>query len=345
MFPVRKILAAASLCLVLLVLISYWIVYRPNMSLSTGLIAKVTVEKGDDLKKIARNLYEAKLIDDTGRFIWACRILRVETDLPAGIFTIPYGLSNRELVKRMIFSSTNTGNVTIREGWTAARIASELNNKIGIDSAAFMKVVNDQEFVEKLGLEAPSLEGYLYPETYNLYLGMDSEEAVRKMVEQFRNVFNDKMKYRAFELGFSVNEIVTLASIIEGEIIYSSEAPIVSGVYHNRLKMGMRLQADPTIQYIILDSPRRVRYSDLKIDSPYNTYKYNGLPPGPIGNPGYRALMGALYPANVPYIFFVAKGDGYHNFNVTAEEHIEAKNRFDRYRRKIYNEMKAIQKQ
>lgn len=345
MFPIRKMLAAASLGLVILVLISYWAVYRPNMSSSTGMLTKVVVEKGDDLSKIANNLYEAKLIDDTGRFIWACRIMRVETDLPAGVFVIPFGLSNREIVKRMVFSNTNTGNVTIREGWTSTRIASELNKKIGIDSTAFMKVVNDQEFVKDLGLEAPSLEGYLYPETYNLYLGMEAEEAARKMVEQFRAVFNDKMKYRAFELGFSVNEIVTLASIIEGEIIYSSEAPIVSGVYHNRLKMGMRLQADPTIQYIILDSPRRVRYSDLKIDSPYNTYKYSGLPPGPIGNPGYRALIAALYPAKVPYIFFVAKGDGYHNFNVTAEEHFEAKNRFDNYRRKIYDEMKAIQKQ
>ena len=345
MFPIRKTLAALSLIIVIFVLFSYRIVYRPNLSLSTGLLGRVEVKKGDDLRTVARNLEEAKLIDDAERFIWACRLMRVETGIPAGIFTIPYGLSNRELVMRMMYSSTNTGNITIREGWTAAKIAKELHKKIGIDSVGFLKVVNDQEFVKEMGLEAPSLEGYLFPETYNLYLGMDPKEAAGKMVEQFRNTFDDKMKFRAFELGFSVNQIVTLASIVEGEIIYSSEAPIVSGVYHNRLKVGMRLQADPTVQYIIPDSPRRLRYSDLKIESPYNTYRNKGLPPGPIGNPGYRALMGALYPADVPYIYFVAKGDGYHNFNVTSEEHIADKNKFDRYRRKVRNQKKAKKQQ
>jgi len=314
----------------------YSLVNRPNsIPVNSGFLSKIWIEQGDNLRKISQKLYEAGLIDSQNRFIWACRLMMVETEIPAGIFTMPYGLSNRELVIRMIFNSANTGNVTIREGWTAARIASVLQKEIGVDSADFMRVVNDSSFVSQMGIEAPSLEGYLYPETYNFYLGMSSENVAQRMVLEFKKVFTDDYKNRAFEMGYTVNEIVTLASIIEGEIIFSSEAPLVSGVYHNRLKIGMRLQADPTIQYIIPDGPRRLRYSDLRIDSPYNTYRNKGLPPGPIGNPGKRAIKAALYPAESPYLYFVAKGDGYHHFNVTVEDHLSDKREFNKYRRMV----------
>ena len=318
----------------------YSVVYQPNDLPQARQFGKLEIEKGENLARIAAKLDSVGLVNDARRFVWACRIMRVERGIPAGIFTIPFGLSNRELIKRLLFQSANTADVTIREGWTAARIARELQREVGVDSVEFMNVVDDSIFAKDLGLEAPSLEGYLYPETYNLYLGMDPREVARKMVVQFRRLFGDELKNRAFELGFSVNQIITLASIIEGEIIFSSEAPIVSGVYHNRLKKGMRLQADPTIQYIIPDGPRRLRYSDLKINSPYNTYRRKGLPPGPVGNPGKRAILAALFPANVPYIYFVARGDGYHYFNVTAEEHLADKRKFDRYRRQVRQNMK-----
>ena len=130
-------------------------------------------------------------------------------------------------------------------------------------------------------------------------------------------------------------EVLTLASIIEGEAIYDRERPIISGVYHNRLNTGMRLQADPTIQYIIDESPRRLLNRDLKIDSPYNTYLYNGLPPGPINNPGLESIKAALYPESNDYFYFVARGDGYHTFSKTKEQHNKAKRDFQKVRRNL----------
>ena len=329
-----KILIALSLLALAFILPLYSIVYLPNGTPASRHFSKVEIAGGDNLQIIADRLYQAGLVDNANRFIWTCKLLRVERKFPAGIFTIPHGLSNYSLIKRMLLQGMNTANITVREGWTSRRIAKEVEKKLGVNSSAFMQAVNDSIFTRKLGIEAPSLEGYLFPETYNFYLGMDPYDIVKRMVSVFKKRFADSLKYRAFELGFSVNEIITLASIIEGEIIYSSEAPIVAAVYHNRLNRGMRLQADPTIQYIISGEPRRLYYKDLRIKSPYNTYLNSGLPPGPIGNPGMRAILAALYPQNAPYLYFVAKGNGYHYFNSTMEEHIAAKRKYKLYRRK-----------
>ena len=149
------------------------------------------------------------------------------------------------------------------------------------------------------------------------------------------------MRTRMAEINLSENEVLTLASIIEGEAIFDSERPRISGVYHNRLKKRMRLQADPTIQYIIEDSPRRLLNKDLKIESPYNTYLNYGLPPGPINNPGIESIKAALYPEDVDFLFFVARGDGYHTFTRTEKEHNEAKKEFQKIRRKNKKSKKA----
>ena len=148
------------------------------------------------------------------------------------------------------------------------------------------------------------------------------------MVKEYHNCVTDSLHARAQELGFNIKEMITLASIIEGEALYNSERPVISGVYHNRLKKGMKLQADPTIQYIINDGPRRLLNKDLKIESPYNTYLNKGLPPGPINNPGKESILAALYPMKNDYLFFVARGDGYHEFSKTEQEHNKAKRKF-----------------
>jgi UPF0755 protein len=153
------------------------------------------------------------------------------------------------------------------------------------------------------------------------------------MVEEYKNHFIDEFKDRMNKLNMSEKEVITLASIIEGEAIYNTERPVISGVYHNRLEKGMRLQADPTIQYIVDDGPRRLLNKDLKIKSPYNTYLNYGLPPGPINNPGFESIKAALYPANTEFLYFVAKGDGYHTFSRTQKEHNTAKRKFHKLRR------------
>jgi UPF0755 protein len=344
MFFSRRFIEYISVLLIIAILPLYFIFHRPN-AVTGERFVKVDIVEGDNLRQVTTKMVSADLVTQPRLFLLTCKILNIERKIPAGIFTFPSGISNYQILKLMLFQDLNVGRITIREGWSARRIAEELQTKLGIDSSAFISAVFDTNFVRKMGIEGVSLEGYLFPETYYFYLGMDPYNVAEKMVEQFREVFNDSFRSRAFEMGLSVNEIVTLASIIEGEVIYNSEAPIVSGVYHNRLKKSMLLQADPTIQYLIPDGPRRLRYSDLKIDSPYNTYLYEGLPPGPIGNPGKRAILAALYPQTNSYLYFVAKGDGYHSFNETAEEHQVDKSKFNLIRRQIAREMKAKRKQ
>ena len=154
-----------------------------------------------------------------------------------------------------------------------------------------------------------------------------------QIVKEFQQVFNDDLRERAEQIGLTVNEVLTMASIIEGEAIFDSERAIIAAVYFNRLQKRMLLQADPTIQYIIKDGPRRLSLSDLKIDSPYNTYLYRGLPPGPICNPGKASILAVLYPDDNNYLFFVARSDGYHTFSTTIEEHNQAKREFQKVRR------------
>jgi len=161
------------------------------------------------------------------------------------------------------------------------------------------------------------------------------------LIHEFRRNVTDSLERQISEKGWTLHQIITLASIIEGEAMVDSERAIVSAVYHNRLKSGILLQADPTIQYIIPDGPRRLLNKDLAIDSPYNTYRYIGLPPGPVNNPGIKSILAALNPAAVEYIFFVAKGDGTHIFSKTLNQHLNAKSKFDAYRTMINRKKKT----
>jgi UPF0755 protein len=214
-------------------------------------------------------------------------------------------------------------------------IARALEEKLGMDPEEFENACNNSLLLWKWGIAAESFEGYLFPETYRFSEDESPQEIVGRMVQEYKKNFNDDLRIRMKDIGMTEGEVITLASIIEGEAIYNRERSVIAGVYHNRLKKGMRLQADPTIQYIVEDGPRRLLKKDLKIDSPYNTYLHYGLPPGPINNPGLESIKAALYPADTEYLFFVARGDGYHNFSRTEEEHNKAKREFQKLRRKV----------
>jgi UPF0755 protein len=195
-----------------------------------------------------------------------------------------------------------------------------------------------------MGVQANSLEGYLYPDTYFFTYGVQAPEVLRTLVGHFWKVYNDSLKARTEELGWTVHQVVTLASIVEGEARVDSERALISAVYHNRLKRGMLLQASPTVQFLLPDGPRRLLKRDLEIDSPYNTYRYPGLPPGPINNPGRKSLLAALWPAPVRYLYFVANGDGTHTFSYTLAQHLRAKRKLDRIRREYYRNRRRQQK-
>ena len=218
------------------------------------------------------------------------------------------------------------------------QVARHLSEELNFNYSEVLKLLSDEELIQELQLKSNTLEGYLFPETYYFFEGVDKTSVIKRLVNEHKKFWDDANLSKADSLGFTPHEITTLASIIEGEAIYDSERPIISAVYHNRLKIGMKLQADPTVQYIIDDGPRRLLNKDLRIKSPYNTYMYQGLPPGPINSPGEQSLIAALSPRNNDYLYFVAKGDGYHTFSRNEKEHERAKRAFQRIRKKVKRE-------
>tara|TARA_Y100000748_G_C15475924_1_gene480772 strand:+ start:424 stop:1473 length:1050 start_codon:yes stop_codon:yes gene_type:complete len=295
----------------------------------------ISISKGSTLIDISTDLYNKKVIKNKSSFILAVKMLGYEKDIPAGKFNIDNVSTNYSLVNKLINSVNVSKKVTILEGWSIDEIAEKLHSSLKIDKKSFLNASTSKALLSKWDIKSTSFEGYLFPNTYQFAEDISPIKIIDKMVSEYKKNVTKKMYDRMLKINLSENEVLTLASIIEGEAIYDSERPRISGVYHNRLKKGMRLQADPTIQYIIDDSPRRLLNKDLKIKSPYNTYLNHGLPPGPINNPGLESIKAALYPEEIDFLYFVAKGDGYHTFSKTEKEHNRAKRAFQKVRRKM----------
>ena len=299
------------------------------------------VKKGIGLYEVAYLLEEKGLIHNVTGFRWAAWIKGVEHSIQPGYFLIPQGLNHSQLLDRLARSGLLTKDITVPEGLTVKQIAGIIRRELDVDSAEFVRWCEDSLFAMELGVSGGRLEGYLYPETYNLYIDSDPQTVIARMVEQFFVVFNDSLRHRLKEVKLTLPQAVTLASLIQGEIMLDEEAPLVSAVYYNRLRKGMLLQSCPTVQYILPDGPRRLLTADLEIDHPYNTYIYKGLPPGPINNPGRAALRAALYPADdKEIIYLVAQGDGYHRFNRTLSGHEQDKGNLRRARRELVRQRK-----
>lgn len=238
---------------------------------------------------------------------------------------------------RVIFHALTVGRgpetrLVIREGFMLREIADEVGRTLGQPPDSVMAAATDSSLIAQLGLDVPSLQGYLYPETYFVPRTMTARAVVKMMATEFLNRWDSEWDARLDSLNFSRYALVTLASIIEGETQDSLERPFVSGVYHNRLRRGMPLQADPTVIYA-LGVRRRLFERDYRLEHPYNTYRIRGLPPGPIGSPSTGSLRAALYPANIPYLFFVAGPDGKHIFSETNAAHERARARVRTLRR------------
>jgi UPF0755 protein len=214
--------------------------------------------------------------------------------------------------------------VTIPEGWALSRIVPQLARVLEVPEESVGVAVRDSALRRELDVPTPTIEGYLYPDTYAFSPGTTARQAVRSMVDRFLAVWTSAWEDRGRAMAMTRHDLVTLASIVETEARRAEERPIISAVYHNRLKRGMRLQADPTVQYALGKHVSRVLYKDLEVDSRYNTYRYAGLPPGPIASPGAPSLDAAARPANVPFLYFVAHPDGHHEFRRTFREHTEA---------------------
>ncbi len=285
----------------------------------------VTVSRGENFSQVADSLVKAGVIKNTFSFQAAGRILGLTTRMQIGKYRFRSGMSNAEILDDLRHGKTvETIVIVIPEGLTAARQARLLSRRLGIDSARFMSIVNDSDFAHELGVPSFSLEGYLLPGSYKLDWQEDEEAIIKELVGAFWTFFNDSLRAVAAEKGYSLRDVVTVASIVEGETSIDTERSIIAGVYYNRLRKRMRLEADPTIEYIIPDGPRPLRLGDLQRPSPYNTYRNYGLPPGPISSPGRASLLAALSPQKHRYFFFVATGDGGHHFSQTFDQHRRA---------------------
>jgi UPF0755 protein len=220
--------------------------------------------------------------------------------------------------------------VTIPEGYSVRQIAEVLRGAGIGDPEELLGLAESPAFISELGLDVPTLEGYLFPDTYGLPRNISTADIVRRMVGRFQETYQSVWANRAAELGLTRHQVVTLASIIEKETGSGIERPIISAVFHNRLRLRMPLQSDPTVIYPIKNFDGNLRKVDLVRDNPYNTYRRRGLPPGPIGNPGREALEAALYPSPVDYLYFVARNDGSHHFSRTLREHNKAVDQYQR---------------
>jgi len=251
------------------------------------------------------------------------RLTMIDKKLKAGYYNLNTSMTTWEIFNRFKKGMILQYVITIPEGSMLEDIKSRLKAERLVDDDSW-QLVEDKNFLDSLDIDAPSLEGYLYPDTYNFAKGINPSDIFSIMVQRLRENFDQSLRKRAKELGMSENEVLTLASIIEKEAAVDSERPVISAVYHNRLKKNMRLEADPTVVYGIKKISNGITKADLRRETPYNTYIRKGLPPAPIASAGIKSIKAALYPANVDYIYFVSKNDGTHYFSNNSLEHEQA---------------------
>ena len=317
----KEINTTLSIAITILIIFVTSILSVNNREVNSSVI---TIEKGMSLNSVSNLLLENEIIVNQNIFKLKVITRGLASKIPTGRFLIDGKISDAILIDLIFNKGPIKLKLTIPEGSQSKNLFKDINTLLNTDYD-FNKYFNSTEILEQYKVDASSLEGYLYPDTYYLYHDSSPEDIIDILLSEFWKKFDENLQDRANQLGFSVHEVVTLASIIEGEAMLDSERSTISSVYHNRLKINMKLQADPTIQYIIPGPPKTLSNRDLRIKSDYNTYQNYGLPPGPINNPGIASIKAALYPEDTNFLFFVAQGDGSHAFTTNEKDHEEAK--------------------
>lgn len=273
---------------------------------------------------VARLLESREVVRDAREFYLLCWLRKSLHRLKAGEYAFSTMQTPDQVLDQIVSGKVVIHNATLPEGSTLWDIARIFDQKEPGSGDEIMELAKKSAFIDSLGLKANTLEGYLFPETYTFTKPLDPTVIVKAMVQQFRHHLPQEWRSRTQELGFSLHEIVTIASMVEKEAVVDSERPTIAGVFYNRLKIKMPLQSDPTAVYDIPGFTGPVTAAHLSRQSPYNTYYIKGLPPGPICNPGAKSLRAAFFPDKIPYIYFVSNNDGTHHFSVTSEEHRKA---------------------
>lgn len=296
--------------------------------------AEIRIERGEPLSAVVEQLRERAVITNPRLFILWSRLLAVEKKVHWGRYRFELPMSPGEVLDQMVLGTGAFRRITVPEGLTVKEIAGLLEGAGIARGDRFLAEARRPELLSRLGLEGKGIEGHLFPDTYFFTPHTTEREIVMAMTDQFRHNFSRAMREKLRQLGWSLHQLVTLASLIEKETGDEAERPLVSAVFHNRLKREIPLQSDPSVVYGLKRFSGQLTRQDLQSPSPYNTYRIRGLPPAPICNPGLAALMAALYPAEVPYLYFVSKNDGSHLFSVTLAEHNRA---VEKYQGKKYN--------
>jgi len=277
----------------------------------------VTVAPGQPFNQVATRLEKEGVVDSALGLKLLARLQGAARQVQAGNYEFSSPASPREVLARLVSGDVRRLRFTVPEGLTLAEIAAKLEAEGFGRARAFLELSGDQGFIRGLDLPGPTLEGYLFPETYTVTAGMPERELVEAMVRELRRRLSPELVAQATGRGLNVHQLLTLASIIQKEAGNLAEMPLISAVFHNRLKRGIALQADPTVIYGVKDFDGNLTRKHLNTPTPYNTYLRRGLPPGPIANPGEDALRAAAEPAPAEYLYFVARGDGTHAFSST----------------------------
>ncbi len=287
-------------------------------------IVTVDIPRGTSFLRSVDLLENAGLIKNKYLFYALVIARNAQGNIRAGEYELSTSMSPMEIIDKLVKGDIKFYRVTIPEDFTLREIAARLVSYRLVDEKQFLSLSRDTKLLAELDIEGRSVEGYLYPETYNFDKSMGPRAIIEEMVTQFRKRFTPAMEKRAKELGLTTHQVVTLASLIGKETGHEEEKPQVSAVFHNRLKKRMRLQSDPTAVYDLKSITRVIKRKHLQRNTPYNTYVISGLPPGPIANPAIDSLQAALYPASVNYLYFVSNNDGSHNFSSSLSAHNRA---------------------
>lgn len=282
------------------------------------------IKRGTPYRHVVDSLAEKELVRDKWVFLFLGRITGIDRKVKAGYYPLWGSMSPLQIFNAIRLGRIIEYEITIVPGDSLMEIGEKFASFGIIDAAEFQALCSSGDFLDGLDIDAPSIEGYLFPETYRFPKGLDIKEVLSMMVDKLREKYDDDMLTRMLELDLTEREVLTMASIIEKEAIVDEERSIIGAVYYNRLKRNMPLQADPTAIYGLKGSNEKITKDDLLRKTPYNTYIKRGLPPGPIASPGLKSIIAALNPADVPYLYFVSNNDGTHNFSVTHDNHIEA---------------------
>jgi UPF0755 protein len=330
MFPLKRPPTNLYISLIRISLLSLfaWYLYCLLVPVGSGsTVREVSFPQGSGIKKLAAELKTGGIIRSPWHFILVSRLRGLAHRLKAGDYRFTDAMTTSEILRKLAEGDVDFRRFTLPEGYSIYQAAELLEQKGLLGRDEFLAACRNPQQLARLGIRSGSAEGYLYPATYNLSRGDTVDQLVSQMTAQFEKTYAG-IAAAAGGSGLSRHEVVTLASMIEKEAVTPAEKPLISSVFHNRLRIGMPLQSDPTAVYGVRAFAGKVTKADIERRSPYNTYLNNGLPPGPIGNPGAEALMAALHPATTPFLYFVARQDGTHQFSRTLQEHNSAVRRF-----------------